>query len=242
MLAVGCAESEAIKDDPAPAVQARKTCKPQKLVKAESTVDFIYDTAGKLTRVNINYPNDPANNWYQEITYNGSGNIALIRYVEANNAEFQRELYTYNADNLPDTIFLKINSRNAGYTRFEYDAAKKLVKREVGDVLVQHYKEFSYPAAGQVKEMLYTRSSGNLVLNSTTINQYDTKANPYAQLGFYQEAMLVSPHNLVASSTTDHLQGTTRSFSFSHTYNTEEYPVETTASGQLAATWTYSCP
>jgi hypothetical protein len=242
LLAFGCGGDEK-KEDPVPEGPIQKRCLITKQVGSDVTVDFIYNNAGKLIRANLMYPNNPANNWYQEISYNTSGNVSDIKSFENNNVEFQREVYTYNSANLPDTIFLVVNSQTAGYTKYEYDSAKKLIKRIVGGTTVNNYKEYTYPAPGQVKEILHTRSNGNLVLNTTTVNQYDNKRNPYSQLGFYSEMLLISPNNLISSTTTDHIQGTTRSFSNSLIYNAEDYPTQIIAQSSASTShiYTYNC-
>jgi hypothetical protein len=248
LLTVGCGGNDEEKNDPTPADPLQKECFITKEVRQDYTIDYIYN-AGKLIRANFIKP-DPVDSWYIELTYNASGKIADMKYFDSKNVQDMQFAYTYNADNLPDTVFTAFSSQMSGYTKYEYNSAKKLVKRSAfntGQPIPFNYTDISYPAVDQSKEMLYTRDAGgNMVLHTTQLIQYDNKKHPHSQLGVFDETLLASPNNILSVSTTFHTLGTNTSSSLSYTYNAEGYPTQLIGTSgqngsQSTVNFSYNC-
>jgi hypothetical protein len=246
LLVVSCGEDE--KTDPAPAPTPR-TCKVTQL----NGSDFIYDNTGKLVRIN----------WvgikhHQEIFYNAAGNISEIKDFDNSNVYISRQVYNYNAFNLPERIYSYFlntsglpSELNVSY--FQYNAAKQLVKTiyyktpnyPLPDTVTENYSLFTHLSGNHVVEKYYAKDwNGILGLATTREMNYDNMKNPYHLIGYLDTRSLISPHNLTSTT----YPGSTDTYTITYSYNTDGYPTQQTVflNGQLAPMgrndrWTYSC-
>ncbi len=188
---------------------------------------FIYDAAGKLIKIRHIPPTwEPWDTSHQEMTYNAFGNIKDKKFFNGKGEVVEQNIYTYNSNNLPDTLFLVKKGIKSAYKKYEYNAAGKLSKIsyfETGDPDATSYSDITYPASDQSMEQNYYRLSTGWFTGPTTVNHYDNKNHPFSQLGFYgvgwySEDFLISKHNIVSSVK----NGTKKEWHY--TYNAQGYP------------------
>ena len=261
LLAVSCGK-ESKNEDPAPEVQtqnpvqnpAPKTC--QLIYQSQGSPSLYYtnDSTGKVIRITSPSPFPPDYGFYQELLYNADGNIEEVKNYNGNNELNNYQVYTYNADKLPETITNYSVYTNGpiyqGYALFEYNAAKQLIKKSLlgpSQSVSTNYTVYTYPAPDQSKEEIYSAdASGNIRLVSTTITHYDNKKSPYSLLNFMNQRMLISKHNDIATFQTNHTTGATHNYTRVYEYNDEDFPVKVTTTTQgnnfpSTMTWTYNC-
>ena len=222
MLAVACKEDN---NEPVPEDWSQYKC----LVTGTGGAPFIYNASGKLVRINYPAPYwQPADTSHEEMTYNANGNIADKKFFNSKGEVTVQYIYTYNAANLPDTLFHISNTFKPSFQKFEYNAEGKLVRInvfEVGNPELLGYTEITYPAEDKSLEKGYYRSgTGGWTLGIITENHYDNKNHPYSQLGFYSLSaynveILISKHNIITS----YRSGVKKEWSYN--YNAQGYPL-----------------
>ncbi|MBK0403204.1 hypothetical protein I5M27_09420 [Adhaeribacter sp. BT258] len=139
---------------------------------------------------------------------------------------------------------------NHSYWLYEYNTAKQLVKKSLlgpNHPVACSVTQYSYPAAGQIKEEVYSCDmTGNMRLISTTVKQFDNKKNPYMLLNFYQGITSLSKNNVIAHYETNHNTGRKYNYTYSYEYNEDDFPVKVTFVSQgnnfpSYYYWTYNC-
>ncbi|MFC5271114.1 hypothetical protein [Adhaeribacter terreus] len=248
LLAFGCSGDEK-KDDPIPEDQVQKNCLLTKIVSPETTYDLIYNSAGKVIRIN-DTRQDSTISSHMEITYNAGGNIAEIKHFNNKNATYLQEIFSYNSQNLPDTIYSIYSFQTGTFNTYEYNAAGQLTKWSNfsgSKVTPSHYTEVTYPAPNQTKEMLYSYDAlGNVLLNSTYEKQYDNKKSPHAPFDAVFKP-IISSNNLLSFKITNHSQGTTLIYTYTYIYNAADYPIQQAVTYShvplppAVSTFTYNC-
>src|SRR5687767_12981275 len=164
LLAFGCGN-----DDPEPPSQG--LCQLLNSTDDGLTAEYIYNIDNQVIRINRNWAN-PLSKFHEEITYNSNGNLSEIKGFDNNDIQRVTWAFIYNANNLPDTVYILENSTKIRYIKYEYNSEKKLIKRGEYDPFshtMYQLKEISYPTDEQTKEMVYSRDSatGGKVLQIT---------------------------------------------------------------------------
>jgi hypothetical protein len=250
LLAIGCGS-----EVPEPEKESQeRTCKVTKSTYDQFTNKYHYNAAGKVSRVDIINP-DPADNTHEEFLYDAAGNLKEIIIFGVNNVKSMQERYTYNQDNLPDTIYYLHQGSGGtsaadGYMLHQYNSAKQLLKTSYFPdrqaTVPNNTADFTYPAPGQAIEKQYIKNAaGILQLEYTAHYQFDDKPNPLADLAHLNQLFMVMPHNLTAFQITYHTSGFSSSQTTAYSYNAEGYPVSYTISSpdfpSVSGSYEYNC-
>ncbi|MBK0403206.1 hypothetical protein I5M27_09430 [Adhaeribacter sp. BT258] len=252
LLAFGCGGDEKKKEDPTPETLPQKNCRVIEQVNANGSKNtFVYNSDGKISRINYLLP-APNTSYHVEISYNTAGNIAEEKTIKDKNEYESGNLYSYNADNLPDKIknYLVMNGDPVvnGFREYKYNASKQVIKINyfsVPDTVLNFYKVYSYSSPNLVVEKQYQRdASGSFYLAQTVTTQYDNNKHPYLALGYYYYPRLVSANNVLKKNF-EYRTGTMSEVAFTYVYNSQGYPVQQTTvenrSSGSTNTWTYDC-
>lgn len=247
LLAPSCGKND---DDAAP---KERTCQLTKNSLDQTDIEYQYNAAGKVSRSKSIHPT-PSDNTYSDFFYDATGTLTEVRLFNTNNVQLSREIFSFNQDNLVDTIYYPKGA--AGPTKtdhfrlFEYSSGKQLLKvsffsgqQTSGP---RYYSDYSYPALDQVIEKGYGKdASGNYQLEVTTHRYFDNKLNPFAEIGLIYPELKISPHNVIATQVTYHPTGPSFSQNITYSYNAEGYPVNYTSSSldstAVTGTYEYNC-
>ena len=221
-------------------------------------ISYVSNASGKVIRTFYRSPYPGSGLGFDhELIYNADGNISEVKSYDESKVLIGSQVYAYNADKLPETIHTYEVAGGGqailiNYELYEYNAAKQLIKKSLlgpQQTVSKSYTVYSYPAPDQIKEEVYGltgASPNNPVLVSTTVNQYDNKKSPYSLMSFYNRRVIVSKHNIISSSDTNHNMGKVQIYTVSYVYNDSDYPVKESFLWQgqnfpSVINWSYHC-
>lgn len=175
-----------------------------------------YDTKGRLTEYNIDYP---------------SGSFSDLKYS-----------ISYTTDGRPERIVsFDINTgAYAGYSSWEYLVGKIIFKRYGLTNTLQSRNEYTLAADGNNVAELKTYNAAGTLTSTTTYSNYDAKFTVESLYPIGYSIGNLSKNNFTTLSRVNNVSGTTSGFSVTFEYNDEGYPIKRTLSSGTVQTFTYT--